>query len=72
MRVVGTGTMGWCPLENASADVEAAPAQDTFAVGVDLCSIVGHPDMKNANGVINMWSHPVSDMPVAGEASAGL
>ena len=63
MRIVGTGTVGWSPLENVHVEVEAAPAQDTFAVGVDLCSIVAHPDMKKANGVLNMWSHPVSGMP---------
>ena len=59
--IVGTGTVGWSPLRNVPAEVEAAP--DTFAVGVDLCSIVAHPDMKKANGVLSMWSHPVSGMP---------
>lgn len=70
MRTIKTGTIGWCPLENAHVEVEAAPAQDTFAVGVDLCFILGHPDVMD--GVVNMFSHPVRGMSVAGGASVGL
>ena len=70
MRVVNTGTLGWSPLENVHVEVEAAPNQDTFAVGVDLCFILARPDMKD--GVTNIFCPPVRGMSMAGGASVGL
>ena len=43
MRAAKTRTMGWSPLENVDVEVEAAPAQVTFAVGVTLVFDRGPP-----------------------------
>lgn len=72
IRVAKTNTMGWSPLKSVDGEVESAPAQDTFAVGVDLCSIVAHPDLKKASGVVDMLSHSVRYVSVAGGASVEL
>lgn len=66
-RRVRTGTLGWTPLENVLGDVEAAPNQDSFAVGVDLCFILAHPTWKTE--VVAMWSHSVRGVSVACGAS---
>lgn len=64
------GTLGRSPPENTRREVAAAPNQDAFAVGVDLCFILAHPTKKGED--INMWTHSVRDTPVAaGGGSVG-
>lgn len=70
VRHTRTGTLGWTPLENMLDDVVAAPDQDTFAVGVDVCFILARPDLKYDDA--SMFAHPVRGVSGAGRASVGL
>ena len=77
-RATKTGTMGWAPPENVVGAVLAAPDQDTFAVGVDICFLVAHATLKL--DYVSMFGNKVRGMPVlwrgrrsgceAGEAAA--
>lgn len=64
------GTLGRSPLENTRNEVAAAPDQDAFAVGVDLCFILVHPSKKCED--INLWTHSVRGTRVTGGGSVGL
>ena len=60
-----TGTIGWTPPDNVVGAVLAAPDQDTFAVGVDICFLVAHAALKP--DYVSMFGNQVRGMSVPGE-----
>ena len=63
-RAIQTGTLARVPLENVLGEVIAAPEQDVFAVGVDLCFLLANPGLRTKHD--SMWIHWVRGVPVAG------
>ena len=62
--------MGWIPLENMRGDVTAAPDQDAFSVGVDVCSILAKPAIKSED--VSIWSCSVRGDALVVWVSVGL
>ena len=63
-RPLKTGRLDRVPLENLLGEVIAAPNQDVFSFGVDLCYILVKPSLRTKSDC--MWLHWVRGMPVAG------